>query len=1059
MFFKILHIDEDEADHLLLHRIFQGIFEQFELVWVKNELDFNNKIGSDFRPDLIVLDYVFNGFSVLKTIPLIKLKFPTTDLILLTAFDGPGMEAELQQLGVLEVFKKGDLAKLNNYLLKKVTSAAINYPELIPSKENQIELKFAKIQEALKLAKNKNFLSPLVSFHSHPVMMLNNYLEVVMVNDSGRAFFGELLQIKLDNLPMKIDENAIDKQWINTFKKAFVSNVSLELKIKNTPFQLFLNHQNNADGTTYVMVVGVSWNKLHSTMHSDPFSGNKLQDLFDTESSVIVQFNLEGTIVFASSNITKVVGYNVEELVGRNISDLNAGIFENNFVKNEFQKLELDPNTIRVGQGEMRKKDLQFIKVFYRAKGVLDFNEKLQGFICVFRDITQQINLTQSLLKSKESLKLISANISDLVAVIDQDFCYSYVSLSAQNLVGYTFEELLGKSVFQLVIEEDKQQVKNDFELIAQEVNRGVLDFVFRHRLLKKDGTVVRVESVIKVHKDSQTNALSYIASSRSIEETVQITEQLKQTQLVLKIVSEIQQAYIMGTSLPQSFDNLLIQLQQIFSFDAAYILSFQLDSSEPICMAKWIGKDVSNKLFFEDHLLVENMPKLSLGEMQIYNHGACNTGFESCLAIPVLFDNKLLALLAFGSKMNNLNLPIGEFLNPVSTLISAIITNDRKSKELTITKDKLTKSKSELNAIIGSIDDIIIEVNEDYLVESIWVKNEALLFMPKEQMINKSVAWLAEKINLNEMLLAVSKVFEDGIPYSLEYPSPVDPSQWFYARVNKVKSDLAHFVCIVISDISLKKKAELEIQMALMKEKELAELKTRFVAMTSHEFRTPLANISSSSELMGMVLEKMNIEPSSKVWRYISNIQFGIERMVNLIDDVLFLGKIDAGNMTVNQSEILFSKEVLEILNNLVKINRLPKLPIFQATGVERSLPFDLRILEHIIENLVFNAFKYTCNNSIPRVELLFDNSQIILKVIDYGIGIPVNEQTKLFSQYFRASNVKDIPGTGLGLSIAKKLIELLGCEITVMSKENEGSTFQVIIPYPEEYRLKEQH
>ncbi|MCG9881063.1 MAG: ATP-binding protein [Bacteroidia bacterium] len=1036
MSLKILHIDDDEADHYLLKRFLQDNFSDNEVFWVKNKGDFANKIPHNFEPNIIILDYIFNGFTAIDIIPLIKIKFKETPLILLTAFEGPDIKQELVKFGIQEIFFKKELSVFGKFmetylpkrdkktkefdtllgnkipelnsisqkqnLLRRLKRRLIfqiplpilvldhlyetttfnkifldyfknhissvsrfNFKEFIGEKElrkirsffekskltqeepvhfsfqfesdksltftisvqflkvgegyylltfkpetNQFSPQHIKVQNALKLAENKNFLTPLVSFHSSPVMMLNENFEISMINDAGKEFFSEIFKVKIESVPQKIDTNKLDEYWLKAIKEAFIRNTSLEVKIKELPFQLFLNHQINPNGVNYLMVVAANWSKLKSAIHSNPFYGESMADLSDNISSVVIQFDTKGNIVFASTNVINVTGFSQEELIGKNVEEFKAGVFENDFVKNEIKKLLAEPNSVSVGQGNLRRKDLDFITVFYKAKGVIDFSGELQGIICVFRDITENIKLTESLTLNKEALSL----------------------------------------------------------------------------------------------------------------------------------VSKVQQAFILGKNMQESFALLLEGLKSLVSFDTAFILSFDEHNNKPSFLAKYNKTSIVHS-FFEVDSMMGKMPNLPDGEISGFNQYQCNTGLTSCLAIPVVFENKLLAVLGLGSEQDHLNKQIGHFLKPIVTLISAIISNDRKAKELSITKDKLAKSKSQLNAIIGSIEDIIFEVNSDLQVEAIWARKEELLFLPKEQIINMPVSWLANQFGLDAISDAVVQVFKDGLSRSIEYHSPLDPDKWFYAKVNMVNGENDKFVCVVISDISIKKQAESEIRKNLERDKELTELRTRFVAMTSHEFRTPLASISTSSELLSLLLENFNIEKSSKVWKYISNIQFGVERMVSLVDDVLFLGKMDSGNMKIEWNQIKLSYELDEILTNLFQVGRISNKPEILVVNEERKVEFDSKILGHIIENLVVNAFKYTINGKQPILELRFEPNNIFISIIDYGIGIPEADQKKLFSQYFRAGNVEDIPGTGLGLAITKKLIDLMGCQIIVESKVNEGT------------------
>ncbi|MEQ8927555.1 MAG: PAS domain-containing sensor histidine kinase [Fulvivirga sp.] len=243
--------------------------------------------------------------------------------------------------------------------------------------------------------------------------------------------------------------------------------------------------------------------------------------------------------------------------------------------------------------------------------------------------------------------------------------------------------------------------------------------------------------------------------------------------------------------------------------------------------------------------------------------------------------------------------------------------------------------------------------------------------------------------------------------------------------------------------EINVRKKAQEEVIKALEKERELNELKSRFVSMASHEFRTPLSTILSSASLINKYEKTEQQENRTK---HIDKIKSAISNLNNILNDFLSIAKLEEGKIDINQTEVSLiqtTREVIEEMEALKKPNQKINL---QIAGMEKNLFSDEKILKNIIINLTSNAIKYSSSD----IDIItnFGSDTVSIMVKDYGIGIPVNEQDHLFDRFFRAKNAINIQGTGLGLNIVKKYVEMLSGAITFESSENNGTTFTVTLP-----------
>ena len=233
------------------------------------------------------------------------------------------------------------------------------------------------------------------------------------------------------------------------------------------------------------------------------------------------------------------------------------------------------------------------------------------------------------------------------------------------------------------------------------------------------------------------------------------------------------------------------------------------------------------------------------------------------------------------------------------------------------------------------------------------------------------------------------------------------------------------------------------ELQVSLSKERELNELKSRFVSMASHEFRTPLSTILSSISL----IEKYNErgEPSKQI-KHVQKVKSAVGTLTGILNDFLSLSKIEEGKIEVIPTMVDLSQLMLEVTGDLESLLKGHKLSM---SGIQDlKLVTDRRILKNILFNLLSNAVKYSPADS--EIQCIADEQekQIAIQIVDQGMGIPLSEQQHIFTRFFRAENAINIQGTGLGLNIVKRYISLLKGRISFTSIEGEGTTFYLELP-----------
>jgi PAS domain S-box-containing protein len=237
---------------------------------------------------------------------------------------------------------------------------------------------------------------------------------------------------------------------------------------------------------------------------------------------------------------------------------------------------------------------------------------------------------------------------------------------------------------------------------------------------------------------------------------------------------------------------------------------------------------------------------------------------------------------------------------------------------------------------------------------------------------------------------------------------------------------------------------SQTELSEALDKEKQLNEIKSRFVSMASHEFRTPLSTVLSSASLLSSYVEKSDFD---KCNRHIDKIKSAVKHLNDILEDFLSLGKLDEGKVATSLSEFDLKEFIHETVDEMKGLLKNGQSFDTSYKG-ETMLRSDKKLLKNILINLITNAIKFSDQNKKISIESIVDDQFARISVADRGIGISPQDQLHLFSSFFRGFNATNIAGTGLGLHIVKRYIDLLHGKVNLKSELGVGTTVTISIP-----------
>ena len=382
-------------------------------------------------------------------------------------------------------------------------------------------------------------------------------------------------------------------------------------------------------------------------------------------------------------------------------------------------------------------------------------------------------------------------------------------------------------------------------------------------------------------------------------------------------------------------------------------------------------------------------------------------------------------------------------------------------------TQQETTKALNFQKAILNHAGACIIATDTHGVVQ--------LFNSTAEEYLGYSKSEVIDQVNVVQFHLA-SEIQAKAAAFSREIGKTVTPDfnvlsaksmddlpnehEWTYVRKNgttftvslnvttlrDAQNSISGFLGVAV-DISEIKKYQNSLQVALEKEKQLGDLKSRFVTMASHEFRTPLSTILSSVSLID---KYTSVEDLEKREKHVKRIKSAVGNMKDILEDFLSLGKMEEGKIQLNP-ELLAPAELRDELEAVIQeMQRLtkPSQQITHTFTVTEDCNVDRKMLRHIMTNLISNAIKFSPEGSSVDVSCENKKNELAFTIQDTGIGISEADQKHLFERFFRAENASNIQGTGLGLHIISRYLDLVNGHIELASKLNKGSTFIVHIP-----------
>ncbi|HIK28320.1 MAG: ATP-binding protein [Oscillatoriaceae bacterium SKW80] len=374
-----------------------------------------------------------------------------------------------------------------------------------------------------------------------------------------------------------------------------------------------------------------------------------------------------------------------------------------------------------------------------------------------------------------------------------------------------------------------------------------------------------------------------------------------------------------------------------------------------------------------------------------------------------------------------------------------------QRANEANLLLSALAVSKEYIDKVVNSMADALVVTNYSGRIKTVNPSALELFGYTREEMIGLSLSEIfadRDVLQLQHENLSEQDAIKD-IEVKCKKKNGEEVSIAFSCSSIQTEKNQERDFVYIGRDITERKRAEEETRKAIEKEKELAALKSRFVAMTSHEFRNPLMTIISSVILLeeewSSYKEVFNNED---IPLYLQMIQSAARQMLDLLNDVLIIEKAEAKKLEFEPNSLDLVKFCQQLVKE-IELSTEKKYSInFICPWKSFTVNMDRKLLRQILANLLSNAIKYSPDNKTIRFQISCKSEEAIFEIQDQGIGIPPEDQKRLFETFYRGSNTGEISGTGLGLAIVKKAVELHGGKIAITSEVGVGTTVRVVIP-----------
>lgn len=690
-------------------------------------------------------------------------------------------------------------------------------------------------------------------------------------------------------------------------------------------------------------------------------------------------------------------------------------------LKEHLQIFESNKNPVFQAEYRIKKSSGSYIWVMGIGKIIKYSNNnvplEMTGFII---DIDAQKKFDEQIKQGDKRYKELVESLNGIVFTIDLEGNCTFLNNSWTQIMGHSIEQTIQNNLTYYTHVADKKILP---ELVSKLLAHTIKDINSTLRFIDINKKIIYLNFHAALQKDINGEIVGILGTAENVTARVEAEKALQASKEILnKVVSSIDDVIWSIDLIANKISFISPSVSKLVGFDAADFYNGKQS------LFRFVNPTYIKMLQNSNHNLQNSNQKQGDAIFKLSFHDPNTNKYVRSQAKLVL--NK-----------DNVPMRIDGLSSDVTDLVLA--------------EQKLKDSEEKYRLISENIQDVITILD---------TKGTVFYRSPSETKASGFTEEELEKYTFFEIIhpddrktlehFIAHKIFADQ-ENKLIYRSRMKNGNYYWNESLVTVLGTRDGVTILQAstrDISERIKAEEHLTKALLKEKELNELKSRFVSMASHEFRTPLASIKSSSELIKLFIDNDSnlLSPLvyEKVNTKIENIMTDIDSITKLMIDILTMGKVEANQIIYRPSPISFSDFISEYLEaDALKIVK-NRMYAYKKPASTFLTNIDVKLMRQVLQNIIENAIKYSDADTTVELVLNATASSSIFIVKDYGIGIPTHDLQFMFQSFFRASNVENIPGTGLGLGIVKLFMEMHSGTISIESKINVGTTITLELP-----------
>ena len=778
---------------------------------------------------------------------------------------------------------------------------------------------------------------------------------------------------------------------------------------------------------------------------SKEIENKNLFHYLDAAASIFLVIKADHSVELVNRKGCEVLGYSRDEIIGKNWFEYcipkkdkkKLALFFDQVIDGAIEPPDVHENWVVV-KGKKRK------LIRWRNALLKDENGKVMGLISSGVDVTEQMLAEQNLRYSEEKNRAILNALPDVMTIHDRKGTVLEITTPNESYLIAPKEELEGKNVNDLFPKEVGEKLKKIFAKVLRTQQMETLEV----RSPVVNGMIDYECRFVPLSKDRVLTICRNISETKAIQNTLHIRNRALEAAGNGIIIADMQQPDLPIIYSNSAFSRMTgYSKSETLGRNCRFLQNDDRDQAEIKTLDIAIQKGESCRVTLRNYRKDGSLFWNELTITPLYDETQKLTHFIGVQNDVTEIHRTKKQLKAYADKLET---KVAERTKEIEATVQKLVeTNLNLEDQIQVTKlaeNKAQESQAQFTAIAKNFPKgLIVVFNTDF--ELVYIEGEELkrIDLKKADFEGRRVDDIPifSKVQIERIKEDILKTIKgESLSFEMEFQND------FYAvNSSPLKSDGEgiFWALFVYNNITEQKNVQEGLAKALKVEQELNTLKSRFVSMASHEFRTPLSAILSSAILIGKQNEPGKEERREK---HVARIRTHVKHLVVILNDFLSLSKLEEGKVQAKPQSfelIQFCKIMIDEIESTKKDGQTIQ---FKHAAVETQVFLDPKMLNHILVNLMSNALKYSDEGQEVLLELEQDGETVIFNIMDKGIGIPEQEQQHLFERFFRAENVTNIQGTGLGLHIVKQYVEMMQGYVSFSSKRGKGSTFIVQLP-----------